>query len=197
MTSTLLRPRQLALHISLAVGIAVCGPSLAASVVPSVRATAQQTGKADVLIAMAAQAPKQLLRTDGNYIERRTALVDLLRATAEVSQAEVRQWLDSNGIAYRSYWINNTIQAELTLDQIDALAARTDIARIVGNNSIRQNLVADEQPQTAMTPDAIQAITYGVTKVRAPDVWALGFTGQGVVIAGQDTGIRWTHAAIK
>lgn len=197
MATTSLRPRRLALQISVAVGIAACGPVFAADVVPSVRATAQQTGKADVLIAMSAQAPKQLLRTDGNYIERRTALVELLRSTAEVSQADVRQWLDSQGIAYRSYWINNTIQAELTLDQIDALAARTDVARVVGNNPIRQKLIADEQPSTAMTPDAIQAITYGVTKVRAPDVWALGFTGQGVVIAGQDTGIRWTHAAIK
>lgn len=197
MTSTSLRPRRLAFQISLAVGIAACGPAFAANVVPSVRATAQQTGKADVLIAMAAQAPKQLLRTDGNYIERRTALVDLLRATAEVSQTDLRQWLDSQGIAYRSYWINNTIQAELTLDQIDALATRTDVARLVGNNPIRQKLIADDQPSTAMTLDALQAITYGVTKVRAPDVWALGFTGQGVVIAGQDTGIRWTHAAIK
>ncbi len=197
MASTSLRPRRLAFQISLAVGIAACGPAFAADVVPSVRATAQQTGKADVLIGMAAQAPKQLLRTDGNYIERRTALVELLRSTAEVSQAPVRQWLDSQGIAYRSYWINNTIQAELTLDQIDALALRTDVARVVGNNPIHQKLIADEQPSTVMTPDAIQAITYGVTKVRAPDVWALGFTGQGVVIAGQDTGIRWTHAAIK
>ena len=197
MASTSLRPRRLALQISLAVGMTACGSTFAADVVPSVRATAQQSGKADVLIAMAAQAPRQLLRTDGNYIERRIALVDLLRATTEVSQADVRAWLDSQGIAYRSYWINNTIQTQLTLDQIDALAARTDVARIVGNNPIRQKLVADDGSSPAMSPESIQAITYGVSMVRAPDVWALGFTGQGVVIAGQDTGIRWTHAAIK
>src|SRR5690606_33582570 len=41
------------------------------------------------------------------------------------------------------------------------------------------------------------AIEWGVNKVRAPLVWAAGFTGQGIVIAGQDTGIRWTHNAIK
>ena len=197
MTSTPLRPRRLALHISLAFGIAACVPVSAAEVAPFVRTMAQHSGKADVLIAMAAQAPKQLLRTDGNYIERRTALVELLRSTADVSQADIRRWLDAQGIAYRSYWINNTIQAELTTDQIDALAARNDVARIVGNNPVPQKLVEDNASTAAITPDAIQAITYGVTKVRAPDVWALGFTGQGVVIAGQDTGIRWTHAAIK
>jgi serine protease AprX len=28
-------------------------------------------------------------------------------------------------------------------------------------------------------------------------VWALGFTGQGIVVAGADTGIRWTHTALR
>ena len=30
-----------------------------------------------------------------------------------------------------------------------------------------------------------------------PSVWALGFTGQGIVVGGQDTGMRWTHNALK
>ncbi|MEO7916167.1 MAG: S8 family serine peptidase [Dokdonella sp.] len=197
MNSNSLRPRRLALQISVAFSLAACLPAFAADVASIVRATAQQSGKADVLIAMSAQAPRQLLRTEGNYIERRTALVELLRSTADVSQADIRQWLDAQGISYRSYWINNTLQAELTSDQIEALAGRSDVARIVGNNPIRQKLIEDNVPSTSITPDSIQAITYGVAKVRAPDVWALGFTGQGVVIAGQDTGIRWTHVAIK
>jgi len=36
-----------------------------------------------------------------------------------------------------------------------------------------------------------------VAKVRAPDVWALGYTGQGIVVGGQDTGYDWEHPAIK
>jgi len=34
-------------------------------------------------------------------------------------------------------------------------------------------------------------------QVRAPEVWALGYTGQGVVIGGQDTGYQWDHPALK
>jgi uncharacterized repeat protein (TIGR01451 family) len=44
---------------------------------------------------------------------------------------------------------------------------------------------------------APQAIEWNVAKVRAPETWALGFTGQGVVIGGQDTGYDWNHPAIK
>ena len=36
-----------------------------------------------------------------------------------------------------------------------------------------------------------------MTKVKAPDVWALGYKGAGIVVGGQDTGYRWTHTFIK
>ena len=28
-------------------------------------------------------------------------------------------------------------------------------------------------------------------------LWALGFTGQGIVVGNEDTGMRWTHNALK
>ncbi len=37
----------------------------------------------------------------------------------------------------------------------------------------------------------------GISYVRAPQIWNLGYTGQGVVVGGADTGYRWTHAALK
>ena len=36
-----------------------------------------------------------------------------------------------------------------------------------------------------------------MAKIEAPAVWALGFTGQGVVIAGEDTGYQWDHPALQ
>ena len=41
------------------------------------------------------------------------------------------------------------------------------------------------------------AVEWGVNDVHAPALWALGFTGQGMVVASADTGVRWTHAALK
>lgn len=197
MTTKTFKPRKCAIHLAITLALVSAGTVSAAEIATGVREAAIQSGKADVLIALSAKAPKQLLRTDGDYIQRRSALVDLLRATADVSQADVRRWLDSEGIAYRSYWINNTIQAELTTAQIDALSLRGDIARIVGNNPVRQKLVVGEVTEQGPTPDAAGAPEWGLTKINATAVWAAGITGQGVVISGQDTGIRWTHTAIK
>ena len=181
---------------SLAVAIALaCGSAMAAEVDPALQVQAQSHGRADTLIVLAAQAPVALLRQDGDYLARRRNLVDTLRATADVSQEPLLRWLDDRGIAYRSFWIVNMIQAQLTPEQIRELSARGDVARIDGN---RPQMLRLPAPSAApMRPEAVESVEWGVSKIRAPQVWALGITGQGVTVAGQDTGIRWTHKALK
>jgi serine protease AprX len=201
MTAAFLRYAPLALACA-----AAFSPLMAAEVEPGLRASAQQAGSVDTLIVLGARAPKQLLRTDGDYLERRRNLVDTLRATADVTQSDLRAWLDSQGIAYRPFWIVNMIQATLTPAQMDALAARNDVAKIESNRTYRLKQPEQNLPQPELQSDfqvddqgttAPEATEWGVNKVRAPMVWAAGYTGQGIVIAGQDTGIRWTHSAIK
>jgi hypothetical protein len=51
-----------------------------------------------------------------------------------------------------------------------------------------------------VTPNSLHspsAVEWGVSNVNAPAVWALGFTGAGIVIGELDTGVRWTHSALK
>uniref|UniRef100_UPI0037833FD6 hypothetical protein n=1 Tax=Dokdonella sp. TaxID=2291710 RepID=UPI0037833FD6 len=157
---------------------AAMSPVFAVEVEPGLRSEAESNGSVGTLIVLQAKAPKQLLSPEGNYLERRRELVNMLRATAEVSQADLRNWLDAQGIAYRPFWIVNMIEADLTAAQIDALAARGDIARIEANREI-----ALQRPALGPWPDASsdgasahapQAIEWGVNKVRAPLVWAEG-----------------------
>jgi subtilisin family serine protease len=42
----------------------------------------------------------------------------------------------------------------------------------------------------------LSTVEWGVAAVRAPEVWARGYTGQGVVIADLDTGVQWDHPGI-
>jgi uncharacterized repeat protein (TIGR01451 family) len=39
-------------------------------------------------------------------------------------------------------------------------------------------------------------VRWNLTLVNADDVWATGYTGQGVVVGGQDTGYQWDHDAL-
>ena len=38
---------------------------------------------------------------------------------------------------------------------------------------------------------------WNLAALHAPELWALGCRGQGVVVAGQDTGYLWSHPALK
>ena len=45
-----------------------------------------------------------------------------------------------------------------------------------------------------MAPATIEP---GIAYTNAPAVWAEGFTGQNIVVGSADTGVRWTHNALK
>jgi serine protease AprX len=116
-----------------------------------------------------------------------------LRATAARTQGPLLALLNGKGVQHRPYWVANMIWVRGGLALVEELARRDDVAHVYANPSLRFHEPV-EQDETALAPDAIE---WGVARVRAPEAWAAGFTGQGVVIGGQDTGYRWDHAALK
>ena len=78
------------------------------------------------------------------------------------------------------------------LSAIQSLSQRTDTARIVANSAVR----TPDVPMSAVSPKLAATVEWNILQVHAPDVWALGYTGQGVVVAGQDTGYQWDHPAL-
>jgi serine protease AprX len=128
--------------------------------------------------------------------ERGWYVYETLRAHAERSQAGVRALLGQNGAAYESYWVANALVVTGDRSLVDGLAARTDVMRIESDHPFKG---FDDPVDVASAPlsNDPQLVEWGVQNVNAPQVWAMGFTGQGIVIANQDTGMRWTHNALK
>ena len=175
----------------IAVLAACCSIATAADINPRVRADASANGDVDAIIVFADQSRPILPAAD--YRVRRRMLVDALRSRAEHAQRAVHAWLDAHGIVHRDFWIANLIQARIPAAVLNELGARSDIARIEPNPSIPRHL-----PQPAFAaPSATDSIAWGVSKIDAPSVWAAGFSGQGVVIGGEDTGYQWDHPALK
>ncbi len=128
----------------------------------------------------------------GRYV--RNALLSMSQAT----QGPILQWLRERGIEHRSFYIVNAILAKASREIAEALAARPDVARVEGNPHI-QNHFPEPLPaaKASSQPEAPKAIEPGIAYTHAPDIWALGFRGQGITVAGADTGQRWTHNALK
>lgn len=122
-----------------------------------------------------------------------------LRAKAESSQASLTSLMRDRRVPYQSFYIVNAILVRGSRELAMELATRRDVARIAGNPELQGLQPAEpteiERLQTLIaSPEFVET---GVNYVRAPEVWEMGFLGQGIVIGGQDTGVDWNHPALK
>ena len=120
---------------------------------------------------------------------------------ARTTQQPILQWLRERNLEHQSFYIVNAILVKGTREIAAALAARPDIARIEGNPHIQNHLpqpeASDEAPPQSASGVRPATIEPGIQYTHAPDVWGLGFMGEGIVVASADTGVRWTHNALK
>lgn len=118
-----------------------------------------------------------------------------LTAFAERTQAPLIAELKRLGVVYRSYWIANMIWVRGSLDAIQLMAMRSDVAHLYANPHVPLDKPVRQNPlyPSASIPNPIE---WNIDWVNAPQVWALGDTGQGVVVGGADTGYDWDHPAL-
>jgi subtilisin family serine protease len=152
---------------------------------------------AEFIVVLADQADLSgatMLRTK---IDKARFVRDTLWSKAQTTQGPILQWLRQRGIEHRSFYIVNALWVKGDRAVAEALAARADVARVEGNPHIQnfpQGLGAIESPSQPGSPETVEP---GISYTHAPQVWALGHTGEGIVVGGADTGFRWTHNAIK
>jgi subtilisin family serine protease len=174
-------------------------------IAPWVMEQTEDGRQAEFLVILADKADLSVAKTlplkqaKGQYVR------DALLARARQSQAPLADWLEARGIEHRAFYIVNALWVKAGREAMLEIAARPEVARIEGNPRIRNvepvriteaELQAAIEAATAAAPAAPTAIEPGVTYVRAPEVWSQGFTGQGIVIGGADTGVEWNHLAL-
>ena len=151
--------------------------------------------QADVLIVTGPQpdlSPAGLLPTKE---ARGKWVVETLRASAEQSQAALTAELERSGVPYRRFWAVNAVQARVGPLQIERVLAVPGVERVVANNSFR-GVEPPAATEGQAGASALQGIEWGVSRVNAPWAWSHGYTGQGIVVSGQDTGYSWDHPAL-
>src|SRR5262249_46269174 len=127
---------------------------------------------------------------------------ETLLAKARVSQASLIDFLKQRNAEYREFYVINAILVKGSRSLANEIAARSDVARIVGNPVIPGIMpVRPEGQEGAETANSLAtgpgAVEPGISYINAPEVWAMGFTGQGIVIGGQDTGVEWGHPTLQ
>jgi serine protease AprX len=171
-------------------------PDVAAKIAPEVLADTAGSGNASIVIMLADQADVSAAFQMKDQNARGWFVYSTLTQHATRTQAALRRELDARGVSYQTFWAANMIVTTADRTLIESLAARADVGRIDSNNEVHW-IEPPEVAKTAQAPSAPTTTEWGVDNVNAPSVWALGFTGAGIVIGELDTGTRWTHAALK
>lgn len=125
---------------------------------------------------------------------RRDALVDELKLFAEKEQAEVMSILDAeaksmNVADIRSQWMTNYINCKASRDVIYLLSQHPDVM-LIGLDQ-EKNMLWNEKVEKAEQSKG--TLTENITKINADDVWEIGYTGNGVIVAVIDTGVNYNH----
>jgi serine protease AprX len=165
-------------------------------------------GQTDFLIYMHQQADLSGARSLATKNEKGQYVYQRLTETANATQGTVKLTLQQFGSEYKSFWISNTIYATGGLAVLQAVASLPEVRAIYGPGKGALTLPPNdttgsaEATQSDSSSSANMALADpnpepGLLRVNAHDVWAMGFEGQGVVVAGADTGVRWTHTALK
>lgn len=132
-----------------------------------------------------------------DWDERGAAVRDALMSQAAASQADVLADLDAAGAAYTSFWVSNAVLVKSgDLALATTLAAHPEVSEIreVTAYSAEEPVESESAAPGAGATD--DGVAWGVAEIGAPEVWAQGVTGQGIVVANIDSGVDVTHPAL-
>ncbi|RLN80474.1 hypothetical protein BBJ28_00001316 [Nothophytophthora sp. Chile5] len=165
------------------------------------RTTQRQHKRANVIVTMTAQTHDVLSKVKGQKFSSRghraMAVQDGLESHAKESQREVHELLDKASDSFvhsQVFWVTNQVYVHrATSDLVKQLE------QVPGVLSVEYEMIFPASTpvlSTQSTTSSTSAAQWGVSKINAPDVWATGNTGEGIVVGAIDTGVRGTHQAL-
>lgn len=159
--------------------VAPIGPDLTAEL-----AASGPQDEIAVIVSLADRVDPRLYEA-ADRSRRDTRLVEALKKKAAATQVTHRVFLLNNGARqFRELWVINGFAVTARASVIRQLASRPGIELIRLDSTLEAPVTTSG---TAAPPE------WNLNAVRAPELWSLGFTGSGVVVANVDTGVDPNH----
>ena len=159
--------------------------------------------KVKINIILAEQADAQeLIRMAEAFptkAERREFVINTLKrqaADAQTGLIEELNILETNGLVeeIRPLWLVNSVSCYANEEAVSAISQRKDILAVYQCEEFQ--CIEDVSVMSSERGDG-REIAENIVKVNADQVWALGYTGENVLVALIDTGARLDHADLQ
>jgi len=189
---------KLAIFLACLVGVAIALPTDSGVISASLMKTLKTKQVADITISMKEGVSQAYFAIQGRNFpirgQKMTSLRSALIANAQQSQKSLQSVLANKSVQYKSHWINNKV----TIRNAD-LAIVEQLAQIANVAEIREMIVVPVEEPTASTiyPSRQGPAEWGVRKINAVELWDGGNTGEGIIVANVDTGVRGTHRILS
>jgi bacillopeptidase F len=137
-----------------------------------------------VIVTLSDKANIHLIK-DRDKRFRRSKIIRSLKDKADFTQGPLRLFLENRKAKkIKSLWLINGMAVTAKSDVIEELATLPGVEDIRLDGVITIPEVALE---AGATPE------WNISAIRAPELWNLGFTGQGIVVANMDSGVDMDH----
>jgi len=182
--------------LNISIGL-IFGQTNPEKIAPEIRAALNRGEMPDVLLVFKEKADLRAAQTLKTKSEKARFVFARLQETAARSQQNALKILNENGVSATALFLVNALAIEKAdasllrklaeLPEIEAIAA-DPWGEFVDPTETIQN------SDNAVDRDAVE---WGIAKIQAPEVWAMGYSGQGITVGGADTGFDWMHPAIQ
>ncbi|MFK7948031.1 MAG: S8 family serine peptidase [Saprospiraceae bacterium] len=125
-----------------------------------------------------------------------TLVMKQLHANVKKTQASIIDVLEIKKVPFQDFWIANVIWVYGDFELVKQIAQYPEV-KIISENSRMKILEPIEQEEINENFNKNVEIPWGILQMNAHKVWEKGYTGQGVVVGGQDTGYEWEHESLK
>ncbi len=139
------------------------------------------------------QKLQQIAAKASDRKSKREVVVNELKSFSKSTQSDIMSILDAEAKSgkvedIRCHWLVNAISCSASSDVIYHIARHNDV-EVIAYDEMKY-LLWDEEVKAV---EPTRGMTQNITHVKADDVWDLGYTGEGVLVAVIDTGVNFNH----
>ena len=156
------------------------------------------TGHADVLVVFDRYPDLSGAKALATKEEKGRFVFEALRQNA-LRHRGLLAALGQRGVATEHLWIANAVHVPAADRATLRLIQRTaEVERVAAVTQWQIDGLEREQATAAPTVQSRSNVPeWGIRYMGADEVWAMGYRGEGAVVAGGDTGYDWTHPALR
>lgn len=155
-------------------------------------------GQATFFLVLAAQPDLTPAARIQDWQEKGRWVFRALQEAAKSSQPALVKALRSAKLSdhvshWQSFWIVNAVAVHGDHVALRELARLPGVAHVVPEIKLEAPVITPVSAPAAAQPRTVE---WNIASINADDVWNLGYTGEGLVLANVDTGIDFRHPAL-